>query len=129
MTPGWIINAVLTFVIIFIGFYLANRIVKNLQRREQRIIENRNDIQVTILAMRQTGLFINNNSVIDMDLRVQDLNNGKTWLVEKHQETVLLITLDAWQVGVNYEAKLDPKDNAIVFVRDINDKPKLTSGR
>lgn len=29
MTPGWIINAVLTFVIIFIGFYLANRIVKN----------------------------------------------------------------------------------------------------
>jgi len=119
MTPGWIINAVLTFVIIFIGFYLANRIVKNSQRREQRIIENGNDIQVTILAMRQTGLFINNNPVIDMDL----------WLVEKHQETVLLITLDAWQVGVTYEAKLDPKDNAIVFVRDINDKPKLTSGK
>ncbi|EIW9475955.1 MULTISPECIES: hypothetical protein [Klebsiella] len=129
MTPGWIINAVLTLVIIFISFYLANRIVKNSQRREQRIIENGNDIQVTILAMRQTGLFINNNPVIDMDLRVQDLNNGKTWLVEKHQETVLLITLDAWQVGVNYEAKLDPKDNAIVFVIDINDKPKLTSER
>jgi hypothetical protein len=38
-------------------------------------------------SLLKTGLFINNNPVIDMDLRVQDLNNGKTWLVEKHQET------------------------------------------
>lgn len=129
MTPGWIINAVLTFVIIFICFYFANRIVKNSQRREQLMIENGKDAQVTILTMQQTGLFINNNPVIEMDLRVKDLASGKTWLLEKHKETVLLMTLDAWQVGVIYQAKVEPKDNAIVFVRDINDKPKMASER
>ncbi|WEF30314.1 hypothetical protein PYR66_11770 [Klebsiella aerogenes] len=126
MSISWIINAVLTFLIIFVCFYFANRIVKNSQQREQNIIEQGDDAYATILSMKQSGLFINNNPVVTMDLRVANATDGKTWLLEKHDETIQLITLDAYQVGSVYKVKLDSKNNSIVFIKDPSNGKPLT---
>ena len=126
MSISWVINAVLTFLIIFVCFYFANRIVKNSQQREHSIMEQGDDVYVTILSMKQSGVFINNNPVVTMDLRVANAADNKTWLLEKHDETIQLIALDAYQVGSIYRAKLDTK--SIVFATDpSNGKPLAIS--
>lgn len=128
MSISWVINAVLTFLIIFVSFYFANRIVKNSQQREHSIMEQGDDVYVTILSMKQSGVFINNNPVVTMDLRVANAADNKTWLLEKHDETIQLIALDAYQVGSIYRAKLDSKTKSIVFVTDpSNGKPLAIS--
>lgn len=128
MSISWIINAVLTFLIIFVCFHFANRIVKNSQQREHSIMEQGDDVYVTILSMKQSGVFINNNPVVTMDLRVANAADNKTWLLEKHDETIQLIALDAYQVGSIYRAKLDSKTKSIVFVTDSsNGKPLAIS--
>ncbi len=132
MTPGWIINAVLTFVIIFHRLLPCQPHSKKTRNGESSGLSKTETISVLRYSQcGKTGLFINNNPVIDMDLRVQDLNNGKKrGLWKSTRETVLLITLDARQVGVTYEAKTRSKKiTPLCFVRDINDKPKLTSGK
>lgn len=85
-------------------------------------MENGSDVQITILSMKQNGLFLNNNPVVEMSLRVTDLH-GKSWLVEKHEETVLLIALDKYQVGDVYDGKFDIKTSSILFVKDESGKP------
>ncbi|QJT81164.1 hypothetical protein [Kosakonia sp. MUSA4] len=122
-----IVNAVLTFVIIFGAYYVAHRMIRNTQVREQSYIQQGIDVNVKILSMKQTGLFINNNPVVEMELRVVEPMNNKSWLIEKHKETVMLITLDAWQVGNTYQAKTDKDGKKIVFVRDDNDRPLLAN--
>ncbi|WP_237613341.1 hypothetical protein [Pectobacterium parmentieri] len=72
--------------------------------------------------MKQSGLFLNNNPVVDMNLRLAD-STGKTWLVEKHQETVLLISIDKYQVGKTYMAKKDENTDFIIFIKNRNGWP------
>ncbi len=122
MSISGIVNVVLTIMVIFACYYFANKIVRGSQQREQTIIENGSDVQITILSMKQNGLFLNNNPVVEMSLRVTDLH-GKMWLVEKHEETVLLIALDKYQVGDVYEGKFDIKTSSILFVKDESGKP------
>lgn len=115
----------MTFVIIFACYYFAHKVVKNSQHREQIINEKGSNVQLTILSMEQNGLFLNNNPVIEMNLRITD-DNGKSWLVEKHKETVLLIALDKYQVGDTYEGKYDVNNDKFVFVRSSNGMPIKT---
>ncbi|AER32200.1 hypothetical protein ACVWWU_001039 [Pantoea sp. PA1] len=122
MSISGIVNVVLTILVIFACYYFANKIVRGSQQREQTIIENGSDVQITILSMKQNGLFLNNNPVVEMSLRVTDLH-GKSWLVEKHEETVLLIALDKYQVGDVYDGKFDIKTSSILFVKDESGKP------
>lgn len=129
MSVSWFINAALTLLIIFICFYFANRLVKGSQQKEQNTIEQDADVYVMILSMAQSGVFINNNPVVTMDLRVKDLAKNKTWLLEKQNETILLITLDAYQVGSVYQGKLDKKDNSVVFVKDPSSGKPITIPR
>lgn len=117
-----IVNIVLTLLIIFVCYYFANKIVRGSHQREQAVIENGSDVQITILSMKQNGLFLNNNPVVEMSLRGTD-SHGKSWLVEKYEETVLLIALDKYQVGDVFDGKFDIKTNNILFVKDENGKP------
>ncbi|MBI0552713.1 hypothetical protein [Pectobacterium parmentieri] len=122
MSTFGIVNVILTFSIIAVSFYFSNRIVKNSQRRDPTLIETGTDVVVTILSMKQSGLFLNNNPVVDMNLRLAD-STGKTWLVEKHQETVLLISIDKYQVGKTYMAKKDENTDFIIFIKNRNGWP------
>ncbi len=117
-----VINIVLTVLIIFASYYLANKIVRSSHQFEKAVIENGSDVQITILSMKQNGLFLNNNPVVEMSLRVTD-SHGKRWLVEKHEETVILIALDKYQVGDMYDGKFDIKTSSILFVKDEDGKP------
>lgn len=117
-----VINIVLTVLVIFASYYLANKIVRSSHQFEKAVIENGSDVQITILSMKQNGLFLNNNPVVEMSLRVTD-SHGKRWLVEKHEETVILIALDKYQVGDVYDGKFDIKTSSILFVKDEDGKP------
>ncbi|MGX9271523.1 hypothetical protein ACWXWK_00110 [Pantoea ananatis] len=117
-----VLNVVLTILIIFISYYFANKIVRGSHQFEKAFIKNGSDVQITILSMKQNGLFLNNNPVVEMSLRVRD-SHGKSWLVEKHEETVLLIALDKYQVGDVYGGKFDIKTSNILFVKDESGKP------
>ncbi|AWQ18318.1 hypothetical protein NB724_001147 [Pantoea ananatis] len=117
-----VLNVVLTVLIIFASYYIANKLVRGSHQLEKAVIENGSDVQITILSMKQNGLFLNNNPVVEMSLRVTD-SHGKSWLVEKHEETVLLIALDKYQVGDVYGGKFDIKTSKILFVKDESGKP------
>lgn len=99
-----IVNVVVTIVLICLIFGLAKRVVRNSQRKEQDILANGSDVNITILSMKQSGLFINNNPVIEMSLRVEQPQFNKSWLVEKHNETAWLIAVAAYQSGNVYQA-------------------------
>ncbi|MHB9327955.1 hypothetical protein ACP3S7_10460 [Phytobacter ursingii] len=118
-----IVNVVATLVLIVIGFGLAKRVVRNSQRKEQDILANGSDVNITILSMKQSGLFINNNPVIEMSLRVEQPQFNKSWLVEKHNETAWLIAVAAYQSGNVYQGKLGQDDKSLVFVKDGSGKP------
>lgn len=117
-----VLNVVLTILIIFISYYFANKIVRCSHQFEKAVTKNGSDVQIIILSMKQNGLFLNNNPVVEMSLRVTD-SHGKSWLVEKHEETVLLIALDKYQVGDVYGGKFDIKTSSILFVKDESGKP------
>ena len=120
-----IVNAVVTLSLCALIWYFAHRVVRNSQEREQTVLEQGRDVNVTILTMKQNGLFINNNPVIDMTLRVEDKANQKSWLVEKHQETAYLIAVASYLVGGVYYGKVEVKTGKIVFVKDASGKPLL----
>ena len=120
-----IVNAVVTLSLCALIWYFAHRVVRNSQEREQTVLEQGRDVNVTILTMKQNGLFINNNPVIDMTLRVEDKANQTSWLVEKHHETAYLIAVASYQVGGIYHGKVEEKTGKIVFVKDSSGKPLL----
>ncbi|MGK9176012.1 hypothetical protein KXR87_22800 [Yokenella regensburgei] len=118
-----VVNIVVTLSLSAIIIYFAHRVVRNSQEREQTVLEQGSDVNITILTMKQNGLFINNNPVIDMSLRVEDVKNQKSWLVEKHQETAWLIAVASYQVGEVYYGKVENKTGKIVFVKDGSGRP------
>lgn len=117
------VNVVVTIVLICLFFGLAKRVARNLERKEQDILANGSDVNITILSMKQSGLFINNNPVIEMSLRVEQPQFNKSWLVEKHNETAWLIAVAAYQPGNIYQGKLGQNDKSLVFVKDGSGKP------
>ena len=123
MSYSSIINAVVTLGGIFVCFYFAHKIVRGSQEREKTILNSGLEVRVTILSMKQSGLFINNNPVVEMALRVKEGERGDEWLIENHKKTVQLIALDGYQVGNIYQAKTDEKRKELVFAKDNSGRP------
>lgn len=123
MSLASILNVFLTIVIIAVCYFFANKMIKGGQNREKNMMESGASINVTILSMKQTGLFLNNNPVIEMKLKAESKEKNESWLIEKHNETALLIALDAYQVGNVYEAKLGKNKDDVMFVTDASGKP------
>lgn len=126
MTTNNYIFVAVMIVIMFVFHNFVKYRIKKYQQREQYFISEGHDVNAIILSMRQIGIFFNNNPVVEMKLRIEDVITNKTWLVEAHKETIMLITIDAWQVGNKYQAKTDEEEKKIVFVRDGNDRPLLS---
>lgn len=70
-------NVILTFVIILVCYYFANRTVKRNRQREQVMTERGADVYVTILSLKQSDVFINNNPVVEMDLQLENPEKKK----------------------------------------------------
>lgn len=124
MSTTGIVNVVGTVIILIVGFYLANRVARNSQVREEQILVNGRDVTIAIMSMKQSGLFINNNPVIEMSLRLEEPGKGKSWVVEKHDETAWLIAVASYNIGSIYQGKIDD-NNRIAFVKDPSGKPLL----
>ncbi|WLI76978.1 hypothetical protein Q5705_20860 [Kosakonia sp. H02] len=125
-TNNYIFVAVL--IILMFGFHnFIKYRLKKYRKLEKIFLVDGIDVNATIISMRQVGVFFNNNPVVEMTLKIEDKSKKKSWLIEKHNEIIMLITLDAWQVGHIYQAKTDEKKQKISFVRDDNDRPLLTS--
>ncbi|KAA9002640.1 hypothetical protein FJU30_03575 [Affinibrenneria salicis] len=123
MSISGIINAIVVMSGIALCYYVANRIIKNSQLREVEITQNGLYAKATILSMKQNGIFINNNPVLELKLKIDTDENNHSWLVEKHQETALLIALSAYDVGGIYEARIGKNENDILLVKDESGKP------
>ncbi|MGK9176011.1 hypothetical protein KXR87_22795 [Yokenella regensburgei] len=77
------------------------------------------------MPMKQSGLFINSSPVNGMSLRLEEPGNGKSWIVEKHDETAWLIAVASYNIGNIYQGEIDEKNN-ITVVKDPGGKPLLT---
>lgn len=99
--------------------------LKKTQAREGRFVSDGKEVSATVLSLKQIGLFLNYNPVVEMSLRIEAEIQKSSWLVENHKETIILITMDAWQVGNKYLAKTGSVGKKIVFVKGSNDRPLL----
>ncbi|KAA9002634.1 hypothetical protein FJU30_03615 [Affinibrenneria salicis] len=123
MTTSGVVNVIATLVIVVVVFYLANRIVKSSASREKELTANGAVVRATILSMHQSGLFLNNNPVLELKLKIETEPANKSWLVEKHQETAFLIALSSYEVGGIYDARMGKNENDILLVKDDSGKP------
>ncbi|WP_223881491.1 hypothetical protein [Affinibrenneria salicis] len=80
-------------------------------------------VRATILSMHQSGLFLNNNPVLELKLKIETEPANKSWLVEKHQETAFLIALSSYEVGGVYDARMGKNENDILLVKDESGNP------
>ncbi len=122
-----IFKIIVTFLIIGACFYMANRFVSKSKEKSRELSENGTKATATILSMQQSGLFLNQNPVLDLSLRINNPMTGRTYLIEKHKETALLMSLDAYQVGGVYEIRIGNKDDEIQFEMGNDGKPILIS--
>ncbi|QKJ85803.1 hypothetical protein PMPD1_0831 [Paramixta manurensis] len=122
MSVSSVVNVILTIIIFAIALYIANRVIKGSQRREEILTASGRPAKATILSMKQNGLFLNNNPVLDLKLKIELLNEPHSWLVEKHQETAMLIAVASYEVGGVYEARVGKNDNDILLVKDASGK-------
>ncbi|MBP2168757.1 hypothetical protein J2125_001949 [Erwinia toletana] len=123
MSVNDVIGGAITVIVILIISLFVDKMIKSGQNREKKIMQSGVGINITILSMKQTGLFINQNPVIEMKLKAEDKEKNESWLIEKHNETAMLIAMDAYQVGNVYEAKLGKNKEDIMFVRDASGRP------
>lgn len=45
--------------------------LKKIQAREERFVADGKEVSATVLSLKQTGLFLNYNPVVDMSLRIE----------------------------------------------------------
>ncbi len=86
-------------------------------RREmlrQALVEDGADAQATVLSLRQTGKFINDNPEVALQLRVEP-EGAEAFEVELTQ-TIAQVELPAYQPGARVEVKYDPGDHERVVV-------------
>ncbi|KAA9002629.1 hypothetical protein FJU30_03640 [Affinibrenneria salicis] len=123
MTTSNIVELLLTILIFLFAFYWANKIIKGSANREKELKKSGTVVRATILSMRQSGVFLNNNPVLELKLKIEDEQADKSWLVEKHSETALLIALNSYEVGGVYNARMGKNQNDILLMKDESGKP------
>ncbi|MGF6189309.1 hypothetical protein [Serratia sp. 2723] len=118
-----IFNLISTLVIILIGSYFTKKVIKNSKLHEEWLAVNGIKATATILSMRQSGMFINYNPVLDLKLRITKQDDECSYIVEAYKETALLIALDSYKVGATYKIRIGKNENDIQFERDDSGRP------
>ncbi|MCP2231903.1 MULTISPECIES: hypothetical protein [Erwinia] len=125
MDMPWILNALLVISLILAMNFFVRRAIKKSQLHRENITNKGTSVNLTILSMKQSGVFINNCPVLLLKLRVEDVATGDNWVIDEFKETALLIALNDYQSGNVYQGKLDRNKSEIIFVRDPGGKPIL----
>lgn len=121
-----IFNFIATFIIIGACYFFAKQVIKKSKSHEEKLMAHGIKAIATILSIRQSGLFINNNPVLDLKLRITTLEDNHSYLIENYKETALLIALDSYKVGKTYNIRIGINETDIQFERDSTGRPVST---
>lgn len=123
MDFSWVLNALLVVFLILAMNFFTKRVIKKSQLHRENMINKGSSVNLTILSMKQSGIFINNCPVLFLKLRVEDVATGDNWIIDEFKETALLIALSDYQSGKIYQGELGRQRNEVIFVHDSNGKP------
>lgn len=111
---GFFIAAVVLWIVTG-GMLLGGLAMRGRAARRQRIMEQGLDGTATITGMTQTGMFINNNPVVEFQA---DVETPTGQYPATFKQMVPLISVGQLRVGAKLAVKVDPMDpNAIVLAQ------------
>lgn len=83
-------------------------------QKAQHLMANGRVGSATITAIRQTGMFVNENPQIEMDLQVS--LDGTAPYAATHRQVVAMIAIPSFQPGATVPVRVDPQDPQSLIV-------------
>ncbi|WP_027007436.1 DUF3592 domain-containing protein [Conexibacter woesei] len=99
------------------GVAQANQVLGDLQAdgvKAQHLMANGQAGSATITAVRDTGMTINDNPTVEMDLDVS-LGGGEPYAVT-HRQTISRIAIPSFQPGATVPVRVDPADRTSLMI-------------
>jgi hypothetical protein len=99
------------------GVAQANQVLGDLQAdgmKAQHLMANGQAGSATITAVRDTGMTINDNPTVELDLDVS-LVGGEPYAVT-HRQTISRIAIPSFQPGATVPVRVDPADRTSLMI-------------
>jgi hypothetical protein len=99
------------------GVSQANQVLGDLQAegaKAQHLMANGRAGSATITAIRDTGMTINDNPTVELDLSVA-LDGGEPYAVT-HRQTISRIAIPSFQPGATIPVRVDPADRQSLII-------------
>jgi cbb3-type cytochrome oxidase subunit 3 len=96
-------------VFFIVLFFFLSRIGKGNSEEKARLLRDGMPGVATVLAAKQTGLFINKNPQVEMTLRVQPASGASYERTTKY--VVPMFNASALQVNSTIKVKIDPRNS------------------
>jgi hypothetical protein len=99
------------------GVAQANQVLGDLHadgNKAQHLMVNGRVASATIAAVRDTGMTINDNPTVELDLNVS-LDGGAPYLVT-HRQTISRIAIPSFQPGATVPVRVDPADQTSLMI-------------
>jgi hypothetical protein len=99
------------------GVAQANQVLGDMQaegNKAQHLMANGRVASATIAAIRDTGMTINDNPTVEMDLQVS-LDGAAPYLVT-HRQTISRIAIPSFQPGATVPVRVDPADHTSLMI-------------
>ncbi|WP_445150465.1 hypothetical protein [Baekduia sp. Peel2402] len=99
------------------GVAQANEMLGSMQaegQKAQHLMANGQVASATITAVRDTGMTINDNPTVELDLAVS-LNGTEPYAVT-HRQTISRIAIPSFQPGATVPVRVDPSDRTSLMI-------------
>jgi hypothetical protein len=103
---GYLTAAIILWVVT-VGMLVAGLAMRGRAKRRNRILTSGIDGTATITGMTQTGMFINNNPVVQFEATIETPTGSYP---ASFRQMVPLISVGQLQVGAKLAVKVDPND-------------------
>jgi len=99
------------------GVAQANEMLGSMQaegQKAQHLMANGQVASATITAVRDTGVTINDNPTVELDLAVS-VNGAEPYAVT-HRQTISRIAIPSFQPGATVPVRVDPSDRTSLMI-------------
>jgi hypothetical protein len=99
------------------GVAQANGMLANMQaegQKAQHLMANGRPASATITAIRDTGMTINDNPTVELDLAVA-VDGAEPYAVT-HRQTISRIAIASFQPGATVPVRVDPADRSSLMI-------------
>ena len=99
------------------GVAQANEMLGSMQaegQKAQHLMANGQVASATITAVRDTGMTINDNPTVELDLAVS-VNGAEPYAVT-HRQTISRIAIPSFQPGATVPVRVDPSDRTSLMI-------------